>query len=95
MDRNPLQALGRISSLGRDPVECLGYVPKSTRKIREIIFNFKSSLPAFFPFLFPVISFQFVQGEKQEIDFVLISLAIILVEFQDSKKTNFSLLAGL
>lgn len=66
MDRSPLQALGRILSLGRDSLECLGCIPKSTRKIWEIIFNFKSSLPAFFSFPFPVISFQFVQGKNKK-----------------------------
>lgn len=60
MNRKLLQALGRILSLGRDSVEC---VPKSTRKIREITLNFKTSLstvpsfPIFPPFPFSCYSF--------------------------------------
>lgn len=88
-------ALGRTVSLGGDSVECLGCVPESTRKIREIIFNFKSSLPAFFPLPFSCYFFPICAGEKQEIDFVLISPTVILVESQESKKTEFYLLAGL
>jgi hypothetical protein len=61
----------------------------------EKLFLFQVLPPCLFPLALSCYFFPICAGEKQEIDFVLISPTIILVESQESKKTEFSLLAGL